>query len=44
MKNDLKNTEVDGTLHLLILFLKRTGNLFCSAKPVTVDSLSLIHI
>jgi hypothetical protein len=38
MKNDLKNTEVDGTLHLLILFLKRTGNQFCSAKPVTVDS------
>jgi hypothetical protein len=38
MKNDLKNTEVDGTLHLLILFLKRTGNAFCSAKPVTVDS------
>lgn len=38
MKNDLKNTEVDGTLHLLILFLKRTGNQLCSAKPVTVDS------
>lgn len=38
MKNDLKNTEVDGTLHLLILFLKRTGNEFCSARPVTVDS------
>lgn len=38
MKNDLKNTEVDGTLHLLILFLKRTGNEFCSAMPVTVDS------
>lgn len=38
MKNDLKNEEVDGTLHLLFLFLKRTGNQFCSAKPVTVDS------
>ncbi len=38
MKNDLKNEEVDGTLHLLFLFLKRTGNLFVSAKPVTVDS------
>lgn len=38
MKNDLKNDEVDGTLHLLFLFLKRTGNQFCSAKPVTVDS------
>ncbi|MBI3520125.1 MAG: hypothetical protein HY062_12335, partial [Bacteroidetes bacterium] len=42
MKNDLKNEEVDGTLHLLFLFLKRTGNLFCSAKPVTVDSLGNI--
>lgn len=38
MKNDLKNEEVDGTLHLLFLFLKRTGNQFSSAKPVTVDS------
>ncbi len=38
MKNDLKNTEVDGTLHLLILFLKRSGNQLCSVKPVTVDS------
>lgn len=38
MKNDLKNREVDGTLHLLVLFLKRTGNNLCSAKPVTVDS------
>ena len=38
MKNDLKNEEVDGTLHLLVLFLKRTGNQFSSAKPVTVDS------
>jgi hypothetical protein len=38
MKNDLKNEEVDGTLHLLFLFLKRTGNHFCSAKPVTIDS------
>lgn len=39
MKNDLKNKEVDGTLHLLVLFLKRTGNQLCSAKPVTIDSL-----
>ncbi len=38
MKQDLKNEEVDGTLHLLFLFLKRTGNQLCSAKPVTVDS------
>ncbi|MES2763321.1 MAG: hypothetical protein V4677_14000 [Bacteroidota bacterium] len=43
MKNDLKNEEVDGTLHLLVLFLKRTGNQFSSAKPVTVDSLGSIQ-
>jgi hypothetical protein len=42
MSKDLKNTEVDGTLHLLTLFLKRTGNQLCSAKPVTVDSLGTI--
>lgn len=39
MSKDLKNTEVDGTLHLLTLFLKRTGNSLCSAKAITVDSL-----
>jgi hypothetical protein len=39
MSKDLKNAEVDGTLHLLFLFLKRTGNLICSAKPVIIDSL-----
>jgi hypothetical protein len=43
MKNDLKNEEVDGTLHLLFLFLKRTGNQFSSVKPVTVDSLGAIQ-
>lgn len=43
MKNDLKNEEVDGTLHLLFLFLKRTGNELCSAKPVTVDSSGTIQ-
>jgi len=42
MSKDLKNKEVDGTLHLLFLFLKRTGNQFSSAKPVTVDSLGNI--
>ena len=42
MSKDLRNEEVDGTLHLLILFLKRTGNTLCSAKPVTVDSLGNI--
>ncbi|MBC7695071.1 MAG: hypothetical protein H7141_06440 [Burkholderiales bacterium] len=43
MKNDLKNEEVDGTLHLLFLFLKRTGNLFTSVMPVTVDSSGTIQ-
>ena len=42
MNKDLRNEEVDGTLHLLILFLKRTRNTLCSAKPVTVDSLGNI--
>jgi len=42
MSKDLKNEEVDGTLHLLFLFLKRTKNNFCSAKPITVDSLGNI--
>jgi len=42
MSKDLKNTEVDGTLHLLTLFLKRTGNTLCSAKAITVDSLGNI--
>jgi hypothetical protein len=44
MSKDLKNKEVDGTLHLLFLFLKRTGNQLSSAKPVTVDSLGNITI
>lgn len=39
MSQDLKNTEVDGTLHLLFLFLKRTGNSICSATPIYIDSL-----
>lgn len=43
MKEDLKNEEVNGTLHLLCLFLKRTGNELASIKPVTVDSLGQIQ-
>lgn len=42
MNKDLKNEEVNGTIHLLFLFLNRTGNSICSAKPVTVDSLGQI--
>ncbi len=44
MKNDLHNAAVDGTLHLLFLFLKRTGNQLCSTKPVTVDSLGHVIV
>ncbi|MCC6181601.1 MAG: hypothetical protein IT237_07190 [Bacteroidia bacterium] len=43
MKEDLKNEEVNGTLHLLCLFLKRTGNQLASIKPVIVDSLGQIE-
>lgn len=38
MSKDLKNEEVDGTLHLLFLFLTRTGNSIISANPVSIDS------
>ncbi|HEY1040095.1 MAG TPA: hypothetical protein VGF30_11850 [Bacteroidia bacterium] len=42
MKTDLKNQELDGTLHLLFLFLTRTGNTICSAKPIIIDSTGTI--
>jgi len=38
MSKDLKNEDVDGTIHLLFLFLNRMGNSIISAKPITVDS------
>ncbi len=43
MSKDLRNEEVDGTLHLLVLFLKRTGNTLCNARALTVDSLGSIR-
>lgn len=43
MKEDLKNQDLDGTLHLLFLFLARTGNSICSAKPITLDSTGAIQ-
>lgn len=43
MKTDLKNQELDGTLHLLFLFLTRTGNTICSAKPVFIDTTGKIN-
>ena len=39
MSSDLRNQEVDGTQHLLLLFLARTGNKICSMKPIYIDSL-----
>ena len=39
MSKDLKNTEINGTLHLLFLFLNRSGNTVVSAKAFTLDSL-----
>jgi hypothetical protein len=38
MKTDLKNQELDGTLHLLFLFITRTGNTVCSARPLFIDT------
>jgi hypothetical protein len=43
MNKDLKHTEVDGTIHLLLLFLKRTGNDLISARPLIVDSAGEKH-
>ncbi len=39
MKEDLRNTEVDGTIHLILLFLNKTGHNICSIKPFYIDSL-----
>jgi len=38
MKSDLRNEELDGTIHLLLLFLSRTGNSICAINPVYIDS------
>lgn len=38
MSEDLKNKDVDGTLHLLLLFLNRKGNSICSVKPFILDT------
>jgi len=39
MKEDLRNDEVDGTLHLIILFLNKTENSIISIKPFYIDIL-----
>ena len=43
MSEDLKNEDVDGTLHLLLLFLNRNGNTICSVKPFVLDSSGTIN-
>jgi hypothetical protein len=42
MSVDLKNQDVDGTLHLLFLFLNRQNNSICSVKPFDLDTLGNI--
>lgn len=38
MKEDLRNDEVDGTIHLLLLFLNKTGHQIADVKPFYIDS------
>ena len=38
MKEDLRNDEVDGTIHLLLLFLNKTNHQITSIKPFYIDS------
>jgi len=38
MAVDLHNKELDGTIHLMLLFLKRSGNSIVDIKPVNIDS------
>ncbi|MCC6371223.1 MAG: hypothetical protein IT236_09485 [Bacteroidia bacterium] len=39
MQHDLKSGELDGAMHLLFLFLNRTGNSIVSAKALSLDTL-----
>ncbi len=39
MKEDLRNPEVDGTLHLILLFLNKTNNSIINVKPFYIDTL-----
>ncbi|MDZ4665011.1 MAG: hypothetical protein SGJ15_09065 [Bacteroidota bacterium] len=38
MKEDLRNDEVDGTIHLLLLFLNKTGHQIADVKPFYIDT------
>ena len=44
MKSDFRQEELDGTIHLMLLFLKRTGNSIVDIKPVSIDSAGAIAI
>lgn len=39
MKEDLRNPDVDGTIHLILLFLNKTGHQIVSVKPFHIDTL-----
>ena len=39
MKEDLRNPEVDGTLHLILLFLNKTNNQIITVKSFYIDTL-----
>ncbi len=38
MKEDLRNDEVDGTIHLLLLFLNKTGHQIADVRPFYIDT------
>jgi hypothetical protein len=39
MEEDLRKEDLDGVIHVLLLFLKREGNGIISCKPFQIDSL-----
>lgn len=39
MKEDLRNNDVDGTIHLILLFLNKTQHEIVSVKPFYIDTL-----
>ena len=38
MHSDFRRKQLDGTLHVLLLFIKRTGHDICSVKPGSIDT------
>lgn len=37
MKSDFKNKDLNGTIHLILLFMERTGNSIVDIKPVDIN-------